>query len=336
MQFCIFCICVKEKVMSVVLINRNNKAGFSIYKCFSGFKNHMDIKELFVPEYKISIKNMIANIKYIKQNTQKDDILHITGDIHYVLFGLKKRKTVLTIHDTVLLDRTKRGFKWLIYYFIWFFFPCKIAKQVVCISEETKRRLLGYVKCNAIVIPDPVSDAFKESFKQFNTKCPVILQIGTGWNKNVQNIIKAVSSLNVKLVIIGQLSEEQRTLLLENNINYDNKINLSDGQIIEEYKNCDIVSFATFYEGFGLPILEGQKTGRIVLSSNIEPHKSVMGENAGVLVNPYDVNSIKKGLLLILQDNCLRKEIIEAGFINASKYSESNVVEMYKRIYYNN
>ena len=43
--------------MSVVLINRNNKAGFSIYKCFENFKKYLPLKELFMPQYRISFKN---------------------------------------------------------------------------------------------------------------------------------------------------------------------------------------------------------------------------------------------------------------------------------------
>lgn len=321
--------------MSVALINRNSKAGFSIYKCFSGFKNYIEVKEIFVPEVSITVKNIIKNIFYIRRMTSKDDVLHITGDIHYVLLGLFNRKTVLTIHDTVLLDNNTKNLKWYFYYLFWFFIPCKIANHVVCISEETQRRLNRYVKCKSIVIPDPVSSCFKTKIKEFSTVKPVILQLGTGWNKNVDNVIKAIEGLDVRLVLIGKINNEIEDLLKEKKIDYINKSNLSDDEIVNEYNECDIVSFPTIYEGFGLPILEAQKVGRCVITSNIEPHKSVAGENGAVFVNPFDIDSIRSGFLELLNNKKLRENIISNGFNNVLSYSEESIVNMYKSIYNN-
>ena len=320
--------------MSVFLIYRNPNAGFSIYRCFEEFKMHLDIKELFLPEYRISVLKLIRNIKYIKKNVSKDDIIHITGDIHYVLLGLIGKKTILTIHDTVLLDNCKKkNLKWLLYYLFWFYFPCKIAKKVVCISNETNNRLQKYVKCNSIVIPDPVSSSFNRKDKIFNSNCPTILHIGTGWNKNLDNVIKALSGLNVNLVIIGKISSSAETLLISSNIKYAIKQNLSSDEIIAEYENCDIISFPSIYEGFGLPIIEGQTVGRIVITSNIEPHVSVPGKNGAIFVDPNNVDSIRDGFLRAINDNVLRENIINNGFNNSKHYSFKNIVNEYNKIY---
>lgn len=320
--------------MSIVLVYRNPKAGFSIYRCFAEFKNYIDVKELFLPEYRISIKNMIKNIRYIQKNTNKDDIIHITGDVHYVLLGLIHRKTVLTIHDTVLLDNYKRkDIKWILYYLFWFYFPCKIAKKVVCISEETKRRLQKYMNCKPYIIPDPVSSSFKKIKKVFNYNCPVILHIGTGWNKNINNVIKSLSGMKVKLVIIGNISEDTKELLLESKIDYEIKYGLTDTSIIQEYQNSDIISFPTVYEGFGLPILEGQTVGRVVVTSDIEPHKSVAGENGAIFVNPDDYLLIREGFIKAIDDEELRNRIIEYGYNNTRLYSFERVSMDYMKIY---
>lgn len=320
--------------MSIILVNRNPKAGYSIYRCFAEFKNYINVKELFLPEYRISIKNIIRNINYIKKNTNKDDIIHVTGDVHYVLLGLKHRNTVLTIHDTVLLDNRKRkDLKWLLYYFLWFYLPCKIAKKVVCISEETDRRLKGYVKCKTVVIPDPVSSSFTRFVKVFNYDCPRILHIGTGWNKNLDNVIKALSGMNVNLVIVGNISNTIEKLLKTSNISFEVKIELSDSEIIEEYNKCDIVSFPSIYEGFGLPILEGQTVGRIVVTSTIEPHATVAGKNGAIFVNPNDIESLKKGFLSAIQNKSIREDIIQNGYANIKKYSIGSIVDCYKNIY---
>lgn len=320
--------------MSIILVNRNPKAGYSIYRCFAEFKNYINVKELFLPEYRISIKNIIRNINYIKKNTNKDDIIHVTGDVHYVLLGLKHRNTVLTIHDTVLLDNRKRkDLKWFFYYLLWFYFPCKIAKKVVCISEETKRCLEKYVKCESIVISDPVSSTFKKNEKIFTKDCPYILHIGTGWNKNLDNVIKALSGMNVSLVIVGNISSNIEVLLKTAKINYEVKVGLSDSEIIEEYNKCDIVSFPSIYEGFGLPILEGQTVGRIVVTSQIEPHMTVAGKKGAIFVNPNNVESIREGFLIAIQNPPIRDEIIKNGYENIKKYNIESITNCYKIIY---
>lgn len=324
--------------MSVVLINRNNKAGFSIYKCFENFKKYLPLKELFMPQYRISFKNMKENISYVKKNTEKDDILHITGDVHYLLLGLKKRNTILTIHDTVLLDNTSRfSPKWYFYYLFWFYFPCKFVKKIVCISKYTQENLNKYVKARGIqnktqIIPDPVTADFVKSVKVFNKECPVILHIGTNWNKNLDRVIMALEGIACKLVIVGKISEEIENLLKEKNINFQNKMNLTDAQIVEEYNNCDVVSFPSIYEGFGLPILEGQSVGRIVVTSNIEPHKSVSG-GAAIFVDPKNVKSIREGFLTAINNDLIRNEKISVGYENAKQYCEEVVVQQYNSLY---
>lgn len=316
-----------------ILVHRNPAAGYSIYRCFKAFKKELDIDEIFVPEHHITIKNIIKNIIYIRKNTDKSDIIHITGDIHYVLLGLIGRKTILTIHDTVLLDNCKNKLKWIFYYLFWFYFPCKIAKKVICISEETARCLNKYIKCNVQVIPDPISSDFEKNEKEFNTNCPSILHIGTGWNKNIDNVIKALSGLNIKLIIIGEINNNTKELLNISNLNYVVKKGLSDSEIINEYINSDIISFPSIYEGFGLPILEGQSIGRVVITSNIEPHKAVAGCNGAILVDPFSITSIRDGFLLAINNKTIRDEIILNGYKNVQNYSEPKIIELYKETY---
>ena len=115
-------------------------------------------------------------------------------------------------------------------------------------------------------------------------------------------------------------------------INFTNDHSLSDEQIQEEYIKSDIVFFASLYEGFGLPILESQSIGRALITSNIEPMKTIAGEGA-LLVNPNETDSIRAGLKKLITDESLRSKVIEAGFINAEKYSLQNSINNYSALY---
>jgi glycosyltransferase involved in cell wall biosynthesis len=100
----------------------------------------------------------------------------------------------------------------------------------------------------------------------------------------------------------------------------------------QAYIDCDLLAFASTYEGFGLPILEAQLTGRPVLTSNLSPMKEVAGTGA-VLVDPYDLQSIRLGLLKIIQDSELRGRIVEAGFENVQRFNPDAVAKKYTALY---
>jgi hypothetical protein len=83
--------------------------------------------------------------------------------------------------------------------------------------------------------------------------------IGSAPNKNITNQIKALIGMKVYLTIIGIIPNDTIKLLKNNNINYHNYYNLTDQEIINEFKKSDILLFASTYEGFGLPIISLRK-----------------------------------------------------------------------------
>jgi len=265
---------------------------------------------------------------------KQEDINHITGDIHFIALFLKKKKTILTVHDIgSVLNKT--SFKTKILRFFWFTMPFAGVKYITVISDFTKNEILQNFKINPekiIVIPDCVSEEIKYTQKEFNPEKPNILQIGTKENKNIPNLIKALDGISCKLAIIGKLSEKQKELLNQHNIDFENKFNLKFSEIIEEYKKADIVTFISTYEGFGVPILEAQATGRPVITSNISPMKEVAGKEA-VLVNPYDINEIKEAITKLFQKKELREIVIKEGLKNVKNYSAKSIADKYYELY---
>ena len=112
---------------------------------------------------------------------------------------------------------------------------------------------------------------------------------------------------------------------MDNNIEYSTCYNISDEELLEEYRNCDIVNFPSLYEGFGMPIIEGQATGRVVVTSNLSPMKDVAG-GASILVNPRDVLSIRKGYIEAINNG---DKYVEKGLENVKRFSVSSITIQY-------
>jgi len=200
--------------------------------------------------------------------------------------------------------------------------PVLKAKSIIAISNHTKNEIIRYTGCNAmkiVVIPCLISPHFTYSPNDFNHHYPVILHIGTAWNKNLSNHIQAVKGIPCLLRIVGKLSENHILELINADIDFENVVHLSDNEILSLYHSCDILLFASLAEGFGLPILEAQKVGRAVITSNRGAMAEIAGKGA-LLVDPLSVQSIRDGLISIIQNDTLRALCIDEGFKNTNKY----------------
>ena len=189
---------------------------------------------------------------------QQGDVNHVTGDIHFLAIGLDPKRTILTVHDLVLLDRLRGAKRWILW-FVWYWLPLRRSRIVVTISETTRQALLASVRCDpgkVRVIHNCVSAEFSPSPKAFDAVRPRLLVIGTKANKNLDRIAEAVAGLDCRLAIVGPLSDRQRALLADAAIDYENHVGLSREALVEQYRLCDMLLFPSTYEGFGLPIVE--------------------------------------------------------------------------------
>lgn len=321
---------------------------FSIERLFAEVRRHMpaDCEVISCPasEASAGILPRWRNLQHAAR--QEADIHHIVGDSHYLAFGLPPNKTVLTIHDCGALNRLM-GWKRALLKYFWFSGPMRRAAVVTTISETSKdelRKWVGPLADKVLVVPDCVFEQFAYDPKPFNEVCPVVLQVGTKWNKNVERVIEAVAGTGCRLEIVGRLSEEQRAKGAGSGVSVKQCFSdsagvaacelgrLTDEGIVEAYRRCDMVVFASLYEGFGLPILEAQASGRPVITSNFGAMREAAGEGA-LLVDPYSVEEIRAGILRIKRDPVLREELVRKGRENVERFRADAIALKYAQIY---
>ena len=298
---------------------------------------NIEARKVLAPNLSRGLFRRIGNIIHAKKN--RGEINHITGDVHYIALGLPGKNSILTIHDLVPLQ-TGSWLKRKVIKLFWYTWPVKRVRYVTVISEKTKNELLGEIKVSIDkikVIPNCVSPLITYVPKGFNKEKPVILQIGTKSNKNMERVLQALNNKTQRtheseLWVLGKLSENQKKLLDQSGIACKNYYNLPFEEVIDLYNKCDIVVFVSTYEGFGVPILEAQATGRAVITSNISPMKEVAGSGAN-LADPYNISDIRNGIDRIIEDDEYRNQLINNGLENVKQYSAKKIAGMYSDLY---
>jgi len=328
--------------MTIEYIYRPKELAVSIEKVFEsvikGAKSQKDvvIERSWVKQFSLWQFGIIYNIlRYcFRSYLHRNKIYHITGDVQYVACLMNPQNTIMTIHDLVPFHNERvPWYSKKLCYWLWYYFPLRRLRIITCISEATKRDLIHFfpwAESKISVVRNPVDDRFVYTPKDINIEKPRILHIGTKENKNLLRVITALDGQSCHLRIVGKLNDEQQEALNKNSVEYSNIWGITDEEIVQEYKDADLISFPSTFEGFGMPIIEGQAIGRPVVTSNIEPMLSV-ADGAAIIVDPYNIASIRKGLMEHTQEEI--STIVARGLANAEDYSEETVACQYIELY---
>ncbi|MEO5857556.1 MAG: glycosyltransferase [Pyrinomonadaceae bacterium] len=279
------------------------------------------------------ILDTIRNLLFFRKRPA--DIYHVTGHINYLGLIFSPRNTVLSIMDVGFIHRSK-GLRRYVLKKLYLDLPVKRLRYITAISSKVRDEIIVHSNCEPAKIRAldlPLIGHFVETpGRQFNEVRPIILQIGTMENKNIPNLARALNGIRCELRIVGRLSESLIKLLSGYDLDYTNVQDLTDDEVREEYASADIVAYCSTYEGFGLPIIEGQAMRTPVITSNISPLKETAGDGA-CLVDPFDPESIREGLLRIIQDREFRTDLVEQGIENISRFSSHSVAKQYAALY---
>lgn len=269
----------------------------------------------------------------------RTQVVHVVGDVHYLVWFRRRRGTILTILDCVGLQRLT-GLRRYLFWFAWYWWPARRTQHVTTISSYSKREIVkhtGLPEGRITVIPPPLSPEF--AYYIGNAPDPTrrpqparILQIGTKKTKNVPRVIEALRGLDVVLVIVGKVDEGLLDQITASGIRCEMKEALSREELLHEYRNASVLSFVSLYEGFGMPIIEAQACGCPVVTSGLCAMPEAAGRGA-LIVDPRSASEIRTAVIALLSDRQLVTTLVEEGFSNARRYALSHVARQYAALY---
>ena len=227
----------------------------------------------------------------------------------------------------------------------------RLADQVITVSEHTANDLLiempsarGKVQSIPLGVSLLASAKSKESLTLLGLSEPFFLFVGTlEPRKNLYRLLEAFSLLPNSLkqsviltiaggkgwggVDIGTIAEKFGVQNRVRVLGY-----VSDEELATLYTHALFLAMPSLYEGFGLPLLEAMSRGTAVLTSDCASMPEVVG-NAGLLIDPNDVNSISKALSELLGDNELRINLAGLAKINAKRFNWDRTAEKTMRVF---
>ena len=280
----------------------------------------------------------------------KADLLHCPD---FLIPPTLNKNIVLTIHDLAFIRFPQFNFDWFIKkYTKEVNKNAHIAKRISADSLSTKNDLIDFFGINPEKI-DVIHLGAEEKFrrlgetkkkmdlpakydlqKKYNISKKFILSVGTiEPRKNFETLIRAFNTLkkdgfDIQLVIAGRTGwkseatyEEKEKSPFKEDIIFTGR--LTDDELVQFYNMAELFVYPSFFEGFGLPVLEAMQCGLPVIASNnssiaeifIEP------EIRDFLVDENNERDFSEKIKLILSDSRLREELSEKFISNSKKFS---------------
>jgi glycosyltransferase involved in cell wall biosynthesis len=304
--------------------------------------------EQWIPE-RFEVRRVSANPYYrlgwdLARLTRADrpDLIHV----QYTAPLLGRVPSVVTVHDVSFLEHPE--------YFtmarrsqLRFTVARTVEKaaKVLTVSEFSRDAILrayDIPREKVRVVPNAANPAFRVIGREkaqhtvrerLRMNAPFVFTVGDLQpRKNQIGLIEAFARLLHQhphlpqhLVLTGKetwftpkVREAARTSGYADRIHFTGWV--SDAELLDLYNACDCFVFPSFYEGFGLPILEAMACGRAVACSNTSAMPEV-ADGAGLLFDPNDTGEITRALADILLDSELRARMERLGVQRAAMFS---------------
>ena len=272
----------------------------------------------------------------LKEDVNKCSLYHCLAS-YLPVFGIQI-PSVVTVHDLKYIKHPEflsNQFK-SIYLKYSMFHSFRKSTEIIAISEHTKKDLIesgiAAKKITVIYEACTLNPGRKGSSANpiGHVGEPYLFFLGVNRpHKNLKRTILAYRQLHhskgnlvPRLVIAGKDTQSLAPFVSENGL--DGKVDLrgtvDDRDLRSLYENAQGFLYPSLYEGFGLPILESMAAGTPVLTSLTTATREIAAD-AAILVDPYSVDDICRGIFKMVFDGGAREEYVKKGFKRLESFS---------------
>ena len=242
---------------------------------------------------------------------------------------------VFTIHDLIHLKVPSESTALRRLYYATVVWPAaRSAWRVLTVSEHSRRDIIEWARIpesSVQVVGNGVSPAFFPA-QCINPRPPYLLHVGRrAGHKNINGLLDAFAAsrarFDLRLMFTG--TPDRPTLARAVTLGIASKIDFSgdmtDETLADLYRGATALIFPSFYEGFGLPIIEAMACGTPVITSNTTSLAEVAGRANALLVNPVDIEELATAIDVIVTDSELRLILSKRGIDRSRAFTWGNV-----------
>ncbi|EPL8003122.1 glycosyltransferase family 4 protein [Klebsiella aerogenes] len=271
----------------------------------------------------------------LKMMKMRDGIVFFPG---YIPPLFSRIPFVFTIHDLNHLERPENSsLLKKIFYKVVIKRGCRKAKYIFTVSEFSRQKIIQWsgVPAEKVVnVGNGVSNDFRPNGQKKDFGYPYYLCVSNRKShKNevgtIQAFARADIPKNVKLVFTGKNTDELATLIEINELT-DRVVFtgfVKTEELPELYRGAEGLIFVSFYEGFGLPVIEAMASGIPVITSKTTSLGEVAGD-AALVVDPENIQQIATAISKLHSDIELKTQLISKGSKQVGKYSWSATAEL--------
>src|SRR5580692_405839 len=232
------------------------------------------------------------------------------------------------------------------------------AAAVLTPSEFSRTAILKHYHLDedkVVAVPNAVASEFRlidraaaqaSLEKRFGIPGPFVLTVGDlqprknhmGLLKAFEEVVRAHPQLTHRLVFVGKETWYSKDLHqavgasgIADRVSFTGFID--DQDLVHFYGACDLLVFPSFYEGFGLPILEAMACARAVTCSNLTAMPEV-ADGAAILFDPHSSTEIGRAISDVLLDPELRARLERLGTQRAAQFSWEQAARRTLEVYY--
>lgn len=181
----------------------------------------------------------------------------------------------------------------------------------------------GYFLFYGAIEPKKNVSRMVDAYAGSGSKLPLIIAGGSGW-QNRADLRKIRDERFTNFRIDGNVVRRERQVRRLEFLPHD--------QLVTLIRGARALLFPSIYEGFGLPVIEAMVLGTPVLTSNASSLPEVAGDSA-LVVDPYSIDDIMRGIIAIEADADLRSELQKRGHAHAGRFSTSAYEVRLKDLY---